>query len=85
MKNQNTPGCRTLKFTDEEITLLKHALGIASDEYSKLFKRSVELSNVWGNDNFNTQQKEMNLPFHHLACKIAELNVDIGNGQYDVK
>ena len=85
MKNQNKKDCRTLKFTNEEVTLLKHALGIASDEYSKLFKRTVEISNVRGNDNFNTQQKEINLPFHQMACTFAELNVDIGSGKYDVK
>lgn len=74
---------RTLKLTHAEIANIQTALGIAEKKYTDLYKSAVELATVRGNDE-KTNQIEAAKYMHELACKFADLNINIQNSEKDV-
>ncbi len=75
---------RTLKFTDNEIALIKQAIGIAEvkfiDIHSEIIKKTIL---VRGIESKNDHEKQANV-YHDIACKFADLNVMLENGDFDV-
>ena len=76
---------RTIKLTHEQIQLLCQALGIAETQFTNIHKTIVETTvNVrkhYGEKNEQTNKAKF---YHEMACEIADLNIDIEQGKFDV-
>jgi len=75
---------RTLKLTHEQIQLICQALGIAeakfTDIHSDIIRNTVK---VRGNED-NEEQNDMADFYFDMSAKIADINTDIREGNFDV-
>lgn len=76
---------RTLKLSHEQIELITQALGMAETQFSKIHKTIVEETiAVRKSEPFKHEQKSTAMYYHDLASKMADLNIDLNNGKFDV-
>jgi hypothetical protein len=75
---------RTLKFTDEQISMLKQAIGIAENRFSKIHKEIVETTIRVRNMENEVEHAPIVLFYHKQACIFADLNIALENGDFDV-
>jgi hypothetical protein len=76
---------RTLKLTHEQIELLIQALGIAERKFIDIHKDIQETTvRVRRNHAVSSEQSNRALYYHDLACKMADMNIDLQNGELDV-
>jgi len=76
---------RTIKLTHEQIELLCQALGMAEKQFTDIHKTIVENTvNVRKHSGTKNEQSSKAKFYHEMACKIAELNIDIEQGNFDV-
>jgi hypothetical protein len=75
---------RTLKLTHEQIQLICQALGIAeakfNDIHSDISRNTIY---VRGGEDYGKQDDVADFYFD-MAAKIADINTDIRNGNFDV-
>ena len=76
---------RTIKLTDEQLQLIGQALGIAETQFTNIHKTilqsTVNVRNPYGEK--QEQQSKANF-YHEMACKLADLSIDIKFGSLDV-
>lgn len=70
------PNERTLKLTHEQIELIVSALKMANRELYRTFE---ELGNK-----YSYADKEQKMYWYNLSNQYYDLQVDIGNGNFDV-
>lgn len=77
---------RTIKLTHEQIQLLCQALGIAENQFSNIHKTIFENTINARCENYGLKQEQTNNAnfYHEMACKLADLNIDIQQGVFDV-
>lgn len=76
---------RTLKLSHKDIETISQALGIAEKQFSTLHKTIVETTiSVRNNEGARSEESEKAMYYHDLASKMAYLNIDINNGNFDV-
>ncbi len=76
---------RTLKLTHEQIELLTQALGIAERKFSDIHRDIQETTvRVRRNHAVSSEQSNRALYYHDLASKMADINIEIQNGELDV-
>jgi hypothetical protein len=76
---------KTLKLTDEQIDIIKHALGIAErnfiDIHTKIVKETISVRGLEDKVEQETGAKY----YHKKACLFADLNNAIKNGCLEIK
>jgi hypothetical protein len=77
---------RTIKLTEEQFNLVKHALGIAESQFVDLHKEITHKTIlVRALDSQTKKEEERIVEFYHAkACEFADLNVALTNGNLDV-
>lgn len=76
---------RTLKLTHEQIALICQALGIAERKFADIHKTIVDTTvNVRRNEPVRREQSNKALYYHDLASKMADINIEIQNGEFDI-
>ena len=76
---------RTIKLSHEQIQLLCQALGIAETQFTNIHKTIVE-NTISVRKHYGEKREQTNKAnfYHEMACKIADLNIDIEQGKFDV-
>lgn len=75
---------RTIQLTHEQVQLLCQALGIAEMQFTNIYKTIIE-NTIRVRKHCETQEQRDKANFYHeMACKIADLNIDIEQGKLDV-
>ena len=75
---------RTIELSEEQINLIKQALGIAELKFSNIQKEIIEDTiTVRGVDSTSEQVKVSNY-YHDKACEFAVLNIALGHNRLDV-
>lgn len=76
---------RNLNLTHEQIELLCQALGIAEAQFINIHKTIVE-NTISVRKHYGEKQEQTSRAkyYHELACKFADLNIDISKGELDV-
>lgn len=76
---------RTIKLTHEQVQLLCQSLGIAETQFTNIHKTIIEntisVRKHYGEKN---EQSSKAAFYHDMACKLADLNIDIEQGKFDV-
>lgn len=73
---------RTLKLTHEQIELITQALGMAEAKYCKIHKELMdEIVRV---RRAHPDQEKNAKVFHDMASMMADMNIDIQGGKFDV-
>jgi hypothetical protein len=76
---------RTLKLTHEQIDLITQALGMAERKFSDIHKEIQDTTvRVRRNHAVSSEQSNRALYYHDLASKMADMNIDLQNGELDV-
>ena len=76
---------RTLKLSHEQIELIAQALGMAENQFSKIHKTIVEETiSVRRPSSFKHEQTSKAMYYHDLASKMADINIDLFQGKYDI-
>ena len=76
---------RTLKLTHQQIQLICQALGIAEIQFTNIHKtiidNTISVRKHYGGKAEQTNKANL---YHEMACKIADLNIDIESGKFDI-
>jgi len=75
---------RTLKFTEEQISMLKQAIGIAELKFTNTYKEISQETILVRNMENKSEQEPIAKFYHEQACKFADLNIALDNGDFDV-
>jgi len=76
---------RTIQLTHEQIQILCQALGIAEMQFTNIYKTIIENTITVRKGGRNEPEQLINANFYHeMASKIADLNIDIEQGKFDV-
>jgi hypothetical protein len=76
---------RTIKLSKEQIQILCQALGIAEQAFTNIHKDIIE-NTVNVRKHYGGKQEQTNIAnyYHVKACEIADLNIGIESGEFDV-
>lgn len=72
-----------MQLTHEQVQLLCQALGIAEMQFTNIYKTIIENTITVRKGGVGEQRSNANF-YHEMACKIADLNIDIEQGKLDV-
>jgi len=81
--NKDNSNCRELRLTHKQIELIQQALGIAETKFTEIHKDIIGAFLVRGVDSPTKKSKENEL-YHLKACEFADINVMMGNSEFDV-
>ena len=75
---------RNIQLTHEQVQLLCQALGIAEMQFTNIYKTIIQ-NTITVRKGGNEPEQIINANFYHeMASKIADLNIDIEQGKFDV-
>ena len=78
---------RNIQLTHEQVQLLCQALGIAEMQFTNIYKTIIENTMSVRKSRAGAligEQRDKANFYHEMACKIADLNIDIEQGKLDV-
>ena len=79
---------RTLSLTDEQIQLVIQALGMAERTFTQIHQtiisESVNVRGMRGHNPNHKEQTEHSMYYHDMASKMADIGIDLRNGEFDV-
>jgi galactokinase len=75
---------RTLKLTHEQIELICQALGIAENKFTDIHSDIMRNTILVRGNEDNELQNDVADFYFNISTKIADINTDIRNGNFDV-
>ena len=75
---------RTIELSEEQINLIKQALGIAELKFSNIQKEIIEDTVVVRGVDSTSEQVKVSNHYHDKACEFAELNIALERGRLDI-
>ena len=75
---------RTIEVSEEQINLIKQALGIAELKFANIQKEIIEDTVVVRGVDSTSEQVKISNYYHDKSCEFAELNIALGHSELDV-